>query len=687
MKRAVIFMFVILLQVVDNGFSQPEVDWVYTCGGERMEGYAKAIALDNGNLALAGTSRAHGRELGDLWLVVVDQNGEEVWNEVYGEEAPEECVGIISTNDGGFALIGITGFWSILVKADEDGEEEWFRTFEERPAPWFYSALQNANNEYIIGGFQGGNVLLMSTDENGEEQWSRDFGGDGDDYCFSIIQDVNDEYILAGYTESFGNGWDDFYLICVNSEGEEQWSQTYGRDGSEQCQSVIQTDDDGYILAGYSTSFGEGDEDGWVVKVNSAGEEEWSRAFVEEGDNRFNDIIQTADGGYAIAGYLNMPDMRFTDFWLVKVDEHGEELWTLTWGDVSSDQCFSIVQTEDFGYALSGFTSSVEGNSFDFGLVKTTPDPDLIIPQWSVLPDTSLFEDDTLSINSDYFHDFISSPVCPDSLLTLAVEAGRFVNGIIVDDELRIYAPEHWNGSDSLIISASDPDDNVAFTVICIVVNPLNDLPGEFALINPTNQEVILDNTIDFIWHEASQNQWEKDDVTYSLLLQNPEIDVQTEHLFSGLVDTCLNNIPVDSLVLWVDLDMEDDTSEVIWHVIAVDDSGRTECDQAFSFFLQINNIRPEEIRNYPYSTCLFSAFPNPFNSTTTIEYALPYTSEVTLSLYNLSGQRVETLVDGRLQVGVHRVMLDAGDMASGLYFVKLEGAGQSFTRKLMLVK
>jgi hypothetical protein len=83
----------------------------------------------------------------------------------------------------------------------------------------------------------------------------------------------------------------------------------------------------------------------------------------------------------------------------------------------------------------------------------------------------------------------------------------------------------------------------------------------------------------------------------------------------------------------------------------------------------------------------LLPAYPNPFNSTTTIEFALPFASEVTLNLYNLSGHRVETLVNGRMQAGVHRTMLDAGDMASGLYFVKLEGVEQSFTQKIMLVK
>ena len=88
-----------------------------------------------------------------------------------------------------------------------------------------------------------------------------------------------------------------------------------------------------------------------------------------------------------------------------------------------------------------------------------------------------------------------------------------------------------------------------------------------------------------------------------------------------------------------------------------------------------------------PIKFSLSPVYPNPFNSTTTIEYTLPHASEITLSLYNLSGRKVKTLVNGRMQAGVHQTILDVGDMASGLYFVKLAEVGQSVTQKIMLVK
>ncbi len=102
-------------------------------------------------------------------------------------------------------------------------------------------------------------------------------------------------------------------------------------------------------------------------------------------------------------------------------------------------------------------------------------------------------------------------------------------------------------------------------------------------------------------------------------------------------------------------------------------------------FSSAVNSVESELESTLEFA--LSAAYPNPFNSTTTIEYALPFASDVTLNLYNLSGQRIETLAEGRLQAGVHRTMLDAGDMPSGLYFMKLEGAGLSLARKVMLIR
>ena len=93
------------------------------------------------------------------------------------------------------------------------------------------------------------------------------------------------------------------------------------------------------------------------------------------------------------------------------------------------------------------------------------------------------------------------------------------------------------------------------------------------------------------------------------------------------------------------------------------------------------------DLADLPSELALYPPSPNPFNSTTTIRYALPHASVVSLNLYNLSGKRIETLTNRGQQAGLHQVTLNACNRPSGLYFVKLEGSGQVFTRKIMLVK
>jgi len=97
-----------------------------------------------------------------------------------------------------------------------------------------------------------------------------------------------------------------------------------------------------------------------------------------------------------------------------------------------------------------------------------------------------------------------------------------------------------------------------------------------------------------------------------------------------------------------------------------------------------VDDYREENIPEHPI---LSAAYPNPFNSTTTIEYVLPFASQVSMNLYNLSGQRIEMLVNGRFQAGMHQVTLNMPNTSSGLYFVKLETEGQMFTQKIMLLK
>ncbi|MDH5686018.1 MAG: hypothetical protein OEY73_05765, partial [Hadesarchaea archaeon] len=177
-----------------------------------------------------------------------------------------------------------------------------------------------------------------------------------------IVQTSDGGYALAGSTESYGAGGFDFWLVKTDSSGNEEWSKTFGGENDDWAYSVVQTSDGGYVLAGSTMSYGAGGEDFWLVKTDSSGNEEWSKTFGGVNRDWARSVIQTSDGGYALAGG-----------WLLKTDSSGNEEWSKTFGGANGGTAWSIVQTSDGGYALAG------GSGANFWLVKLgAPVPDTL---------------------------------------------------------------------------------------------------------------------------------------------------------------------------------------------------------------------------------------------------------------------------------------------------------------------
>jgi predicted secreted protein len=134
---------------------------------------------------------------------------------------------------------------------------------------------------------------------------------------------------------------------------------------------LIQTSDGGYALAGSTQSFGAGSWDFWLVKTDAAGNAQWNRTYGGTSDDEAYALVQTVDGGYALAGYTGSIGAGYYDFWLVKTDASGNEQWNKTYGGTGDDDASALVQTGDGGYALAGRTESFGAGNYDFWLVKT----------------------------------------------------------------------------------------------------------------------------------------------------------------------------------------------------------------------------------------------------------------------------------------------------------------------------
>ena len=147
-------------------------------------------------------------------------------------------------------------------------------------------------------------------------------GGDQCERCFDLKEAQNGNYVAVGYTESYGEGNEDIYFLKFNSAFTEDWHQTYGGSGTDIGRGLALTTDGGYIITGFTNSFGSGDHDIYLVKTDVSGNEIWSRTFGGSNDDYGYSVVQTSDGGYVIAGYTESYGAGEADVYLIKVREN-----------------------------------------------------------------------------------------------------------------------------------------------------------------------------------------------------------------------------------------------------------------------------------------------------------------------------------------------------------------------------
>ena len=235
------------------------------------------------------------------------------------------------------------------------------------------SVQQTTDGGYIITGYLSNNesgfdVWLIKTDDQGNEEWNQTFGGNSNDFSYSVQQTMDGGYIITGGTQSFGSGESDLWLIKTDSQGNEEWNQTFGGSGYDRGSSVEQTMDGGYVITGGTQSFGSGGSDSnvWLIKTDSQGNEEWNQTF---GGGGGNSVKQTNDGGYVVIGGTDSEE----NVWLIKTDSQGNEEWNQTYGGSEDDHGISGEQTTDGGYIITGSTRSYNRGRYDVYLIKTDP--------------------------------------------------------------------------------------------------------------------------------------------------------------------------------------------------------------------------------------------------------------------------------------------------------------------------
>jgi prepilin-type N-terminal cleavage/methylation domain-containing protein len=233
------------------------------------------------------------------------------------------------------------------------------------------SLAQASDEGYAIYGYTtsygaGDNdALLIKYGSSGLASWARTWGGVSYDRGYSVVGTDDGGYITTGETYSYGFGISDMFLAKYDSTGTLSWDRTWGGTGFDVGNSIIQTSDGGYAVTGNTDSYGAGGYDMFLAKYDSTGTLSWSRTWGGPGTEYGISLMQTADGGYIIAGHTTSYGSGSYDIFLAKYDSSGTLSWNRTWGGSNIDTIKSVVQTTDGGYAVTGRTQSYGAGSND----------------------------------------------------------------------------------------------------------------------------------------------------------------------------------------------------------------------------------------------------------------------------------------------------------------------------------
>lgn len=208
-------------------------------------------------------------------------------------------------------------------------------------------------------------------------RWDRAFGGAASDWAYSMTATRDGGLATGGRTESKGAGQEDLWVVRVDGDGNRLWDRSFGGKATDRGRAIVELDDGGFAVAGATESGSAGEFDAWVLRLDATGELLWDRRFGGAGTDWASGVVQTRDGGLAVAAYTQpSAEIPFTA-WIIKLDADGKTLWERKFGGEQTDWATAIAETSDGSLAVSGYTESQGAGKADMWLLLLGADGEL----------------------------------------------------------------------------------------------------------------------------------------------------------------------------------------------------------------------------------------------------------------------------------------------------------------------
>ena len=476
--------------------------------------------------------------------------------------------------------------------------------------------------------------FVLTFNLSAQNNFNRIYGGPGGEEAYSVRQTFDGAYIFTGYTTSYGAGYRDIWLVKITPAGDTLWTKSYGFDLVEESYSAKQMPDSGFIVLGKSTTSSQGlYNDFWLLRTDQLGDTLWTKFYGDLWEQETpQDIIITNDGGFAIVGF-DQDYIKNGSIWFIKTNSTGDTSWTKKYGGPYGESASCIIQTSDNGYLIGGRIAKSSRLS----------DNDLLLIKTDVAGETT-WTRTFGKRNSDGAASILETQ---DGGYLIAGTTDHYYNGFSYDVWLLKVSTngdslwsKYYGGYDDESSNSIHPTKDGGYVICASVSSSSRENDGHLL--------IKIDSQGDTLWTRrfgAESNDWASD-------------GFPTE---DGGFILCGYTNSYGALL------------RDAW-LIKTDASG---------YVTALHSPEP----NIPLQSQLYQNYPNPFNPSTKIGFSIPKKDFVNLKVYDVLGREIATLFEGQKEQGVYEVSFNAKNLTSGLYIYRLQSADFTSTKKMLLIK